>query len=116
MYEQPLSVITRAVRLADRDANATSEPREEQRALNLRARDRRRVRERAQATTANGEWQRVATFLGNAGAHGAERLGHPAHRSLPQGGVARERGRKALPGEDAQHQPGGGAGVAAVQR
>ena len=59
----------------------------------------------------------VAAFAaGDGGAHLPQRAAHPSHRSAPQGGIAREHEMAAGPaGQQPQHQPHRGAGVAAIE-
>src|SRR5918996_4088228 len=116
MREHALGVVTRAIGLPNRDAHAAREPGEEQRALHLRAGDGRGVREIAQPAAAHREREAVAPFLGDAGAHGAERLGYAPHGAAAQRPVAREARRECVARQDAQTQPRGRPRVAAKQR
>src|SRR5439155_633805 len=61
------------------------------------------------------ERQRVAVRVIDAGTHGPQGLGDAPHRPAPQRGVAGERGREPLAGEDAEDEARGGAGVPAMQ-
>src|SRR5256714_12622700 len=67
-------VQTCALPISNRDAHVPSEPGQEQRALDLRARDRRRVGKRAEPAAADRERQRVAALLLDSRSHGAQRL------------------------------------------
>ena len=115
MHEHALSVVAREVGLAQRDTHLAREPREEQRALDLRARHRGGVGERPQRPAPDGERQRVGHFLFYFRPHRLERLGHPPHRPAPQRSVAGEARAERLPRQHAEQQPRGGAGIAAVE-
>src|SRR2546422_8520827 len=115
MHEEALRVIARAVRLANRDAHVPGESGEQQRALDLRARDGGRVGERVQPAAANRQRERIAALLLDFGSHGAQRLSDPPHGPAAQRRVTREGRGERLAGEDSEHEPGGCAGIATVE-
>ncbi len=49
-------------------------------------------------------------------AHGGERREHAAHGPSPQGGIAGEFDLHVVTGDDAEHQPAAGAGIAEIER
>ena len=114
--EHQLGVVARRLRLDDRRLALGVEPGEEDRRLDLRARDRQLVGDRAQRPALDPERQVPVVGL-DAGAHAAERLGDPLHRPAAERGVAGELELLPLlaredPGEEADE----GARVGAVDR
>jgi hypothetical protein len=114
VHEQPLGVIARAIRLANRDAHVAGEAGEQQSALDLGTRHGRRVGERAEPAAADRERECVAALFLDFCPHGAERLRDPPHGPAAQRGIPGQGRLEALTREDAEHQPGRRAGIAAV--
>ena len=89
---------------------------QQQGALDLGARDRHRVPQRAQRAAPDRERQAVAAPLLEARAHFGERRGDAAHRAAAQRGIAGECRAEAVAGQQAEQEPRGRAGVAAIER
>ncbi len=104
------------MRFPQRHLDAAGEPGEEERALDLRARDRHLVPERREPAAPHRQREPVAPVLGEAGAHPRERPGDTAHRSPAERRVPGQRGGEPMAGQQAEQEPGAGAGIPAVQR
>src|SRR6185503_9439183 len=92
----PLSVIARAVWLADRHRDTADQSREQHCTLQLGTGDGRRVVDGMKRAAADHEWQRTTLGTLETRAHLPQRLGHPAHRARPERCVAGEPRGKTL--------------------
>ena len=114
--QHALGVVAGRGRLDDRRLAVREEPGEQDRRLDLRARDGQRVVDRVERVPGDRHRQ-VAVRRLEASAHAAERLGDPTHRPPRERLVARQlEALTVLSGEDAGDQPDERPGVRAVDR
>ena len=114
--EHPLGVVAApAVGLPQRDLHPAHHAGKEQAALDLGAGDRHLVRSgcRALPRMVSGSPSRPRSL--NRAPIRASGTGDPAHRPAAKRAIAGERRGEAVPGQQAEQQPGGRAGVAAVE-
>ena len=114
--QHALGVVAGRGRLDDRRLAVREEPGEQDRRLDLRARDGQRVVDRVERAPGDRHRQ-VAVRRLEASAHAAEWLGDPTHRPPRERLVARQlEALTVLSGEDAGDQPDERPGVRAVDR
>ena len=114
-YQGALRMIARGRRFGHRRPALGLEPGQDDGALDLGARRRRRVVDRLQVGTGDGQ-RRPAVRRLDARPHAGQRVDHPRHRPLAQRAIAADRRLHPMGGEDARHQADRGAGVAGVER
>ena len=116
MTEEALCVIARAAeRFVHRDIHVPGDARQQQAALDLRARHRLFVSQWPERAAPDRERQPIPAHRAEPRAHLGQRRRHPSHRAAAKRVVAREGGREPVSRQHAEQQPGGGAGVAAVE-
>jgi hypothetical protein len=113
--ERPFGVIAGRGRLHHAGGPLGVQTREEDRALDLRARRLGLVRNRVQPCAVDRD-RRVAVGRLDAGAHALQRPDDAAHRPAGQRSIPDHRRRKGVAGQHAGQQPHRGAGVAGVER
>ena len=117
VIEHPLGVVARADIFDHRGGAFGKKSREENRAFDLRAGDRRAVGDALQIAMALDHKRRAGLFAFRVEIcpHEAQRIDDALHRALRKRGIAGEAGGEILRGKDAGHEPHRGAGVAAIQ-
>src|SRR5467141_3492986 len=114
MRKQTLRVVARPIWFGNRDRDLPGQSCEQDRALHLSARDRTRVRKRAELPAAYRERKPVTPFL-YVRTHLSKWLGHAPHRAAAQRRISGQRRCELLAGQDPEHQSGCSAGIAAIQ-
>ena len=112
-----LGVIARRHRLTDDCRPSCLQSRQQDRALDLRARHERVVSNAVEQLGAGAmDHERGISIIGgDEGAHSFERFGHPTHRPPAQRGIARDPRHEWLSGQHARQQAHRGPGVLRVQ-
>ena len=116
MGQQAFAVVAAGPRRPDRGGPVGPQPGEQEAGLDLRGRDRRVPRDAAQPAPSDDQRRQPAVVAPvDAGAHGPQGLGDPAHGPPPQRHVTRQHRDPVDPGHDTREQPHAGPGVATVE-
>ncbi len=118
MDEHALGMIAGRFLLDQRGLARRREPAQQHRRFHLCRGDRALVLDRDRVARALELERQPAAFglLHDLGAHARERIEHAAHRPLAQAGIAVEHHLDRMAGDDPQHQPRAGAGIAEIER